>query len=220
MTGDQADILGRLKTLLPAGWFTDSTPVLDAVLSGIAWALSMIYGLTAYARLQTRISTATDGFLDLISFDFFGSTLPRKTAENDPAFRTRILAALFLERATRRGLIRALEILTGRTPWVFEPTRPADTGAYNTNTMGYGLAGGYGSVALPYQAFVIAYRPSGSGIPYIAGYGDSAGAYSTASRTKYATLSEIVGNVTDEDIFAAIDNVIPAGTTAWVQLSN
>ena len=46
-----------------------------------------VYGLTAYARLQTRIATATDGFLDLISFDFFGRRCPGKPQESDAAFR-------------------------------------------------------------------------------------------------------------------------------------
>jgi hypothetical protein len=218
--GDKNDMAARLKALLPNGWFGDSTPVLDAVLNGIGSALALIYGLISYAALQTRISTATDGFLDLISFDFFGSALPRRQAEMDTPFRARILTALLLERATRAGLIKTLVSLTGRAPKIFEPALPSDTGSYNTNSLGYNVAGGYGSLALPYQVFVIAYRPSGSGIPFIAGYGNPEGAYNTASQTKYASLGEIVGNVTDADIFNAIDSVMPAGTTAWTRLSN
>src|SRR4051812_48175468 len=129
-TGNKADIVTRLKAVLPSGWFGDSSPVLDAVLSGIASALAFVYDLAAYARLQARIATATDGFLDLISYDYFGPGLPRKLQETDASFRNRILAALLQERGTRRGLIRMLEMLTGRTPWVFEPARPADTGGY------------------------------------------------------------------------------------------
>jgi hypothetical protein len=218
--GDQQDFVVRIKALLPNGWFGDSTPILDAVLNGIGNALAFVYGLITYAGLQTRIATATDGFLDLISFDFFGLTLPRRPQETDSAFRLRIQAELFLERGTRNGMIKALQLLTGRTPIVFEPARPADTGAYNTNTMGYNVAGRYGSLQLRAQAFVIAYRPSGSGIPNIAGYGVSTGAYNIPSQTKYASLSEIVGNVTDADIYAAIDSVAPAGVTVWTQLSN
>jgi len=162
-TGDTTDIITRLKALLPNGWFQDATPILDGVLTGIATVLAQVYSLTNYAKLQTRIATATDGFLDLISFDFFGSLLPRKPQELDSPFRSRILAELFLERATRRGLIRVLQILTGRTPWIFEPARPADTGAYNTNTMGYGVAGGYGSVLLPISSIRHCLPSSGSG---------------------------------------------------------
>ena len=219
-TGDQNDLVARIKAILPGGWFRDSTPVLDAVLAGVGWALAMVYGLTSYAKLQTRIATATDGFLDLISFDFFGTGLPRKPQEGDTAFRTRIQAEMFLERATRHGLIRTLQLLTGRTPWVFEPARPADTGAYCTNTMGYGVAGGYGSLRVPFQAFVIAYRPLGQGIPNIAGYTNPEGAYSMPSQTEYANPSLIQGAVTDADIMSAIDSVKPAGTILWTQISS
>ncbi len=220
MTGDQADFVTRLKGVLPGGWFRDSTPVLDGVLSGIAWALAVAYGLAAYARLQTRIATATDGFLDLMSFDFFGSALPRKSQEPDAAFRNRILAALLQERGTRRGLIRVLQLLTGRTPWVFEPARPADTGGYGTGSMGYGVAGGYGSLAHPFQAFVVAYRPIGQGIPNIAGYGSPSGGYGTSGQAMYANLSLVQGAVTDADIYAAIDSVALAGTINWTQIQS
>ena len=219
-TGDQSDISSRIQALLPNGWFRDSTPVLNAVLAGVAWALAMVYGLISYARLQTRIATATDGFLDLISFDFFGIGLARQPNEGDPAFRARIQANMFLEKATRHGLIRTLQILTGRTPLVFEPARPADTGAYCTNTMGYGVAGGYGSLRVPFQAFVIAYRPLGQGIPNVAGYTDPEGAYSTPSQIEYANPSLIQGVVTDADIYAAMDRVKPVATIIWTQISS
>ncbi|MCE9565857.1 MAG: hypothetical protein K8U57_27850 [Planctomycetes bacterium] len=220
MIGDPGNIFGRIKAALPNGWFQGATPVLDGVLSGIAAALAAVYSQISYARLQTRVGTATDGFLDLISFDFFGANLPRRTQEMDAAFRNRILAALFPEKATRHGLVRTLEILTGRTPWVFEPARPADTGAYNTNTMGYGAAGGYGSVLLPFQAFVVAYRPTSQGIPYIAGYGNSPGAYSTPSQIEYANPGLVLGAVQDADIYAAIDGVKPVATTIWTRISS
>jgi hypothetical protein len=221
MVGDQADFVSRLKAALPNGWFSqDSTPVLDGFLNGIAWALALVYSLAAYAKLQTRILTATDGFLDLISFDFFGTSLPRKALESDSSFRTRIQTELFLERGTRNGLIRILQIITGRTPWVFEPGRPADTGAYNTNTMGYGLTGGYGSLRVPFQAFVKAFRPIGQGIPFVGGYGNSVGAYSTPSQLEYANESLIQGAVSDSDIFAAISSVQPVGTICWTQISS
>jgi hypothetical protein len=218
--GTQVDIVSRIKTVLPNGWFQGDTPILDGVLNGIAWALAFVYSLASYTQLQSRISTATDGFLDLISADFFGSGLPRRSQENDSAFRTRILAELLLERGTRKGLIRVLQLLTGRTPKVFEPARPADTGGYNTNSCGYGVAGGYGSLAVPYQAFVIAYRPRGQGIPNIAGYNFPQGAYSTASQSEYANETLIQGAVTDADIYAAIDSVKVAGTLIWTQIQS
>lgn len=220
MTGTQADILNRLKAVLPVGWFTTDTPILDAVLNGIASALALVYSQVSYAALQTRIRTATDGFLDLISFDYFGSTLARNTAETDASFRTRILAALFPERGTRNGIIKALTLLTGRAPWIFEPANIIDTGSYCTNNIGYSVAGGYGSLVMHQQAFVTAYRPSNSGIPNIAGYGFPQGAYSTASQAEYASLSQIVGYVTDAALYAAVDAAKPAGSAVWVNLSN
>src|SRR5690242_14267395 len=130
MTGDANDMLARIKALLPTRWFNENSPVLNAVLSGLAYGLSLIYSLVTYAQLQTRIATATDAFLDLISFDFFGSSLPRRKQEADAPFRVRIIATLLRAKGTRPGMIAALETLTGRTPIIFEPARPADTGAY------------------------------------------------------------------------------------------
>ena len=219
-TGDQQDFINRLKAVLPAGWFGNSTPVLDAVLNGIAWSLALVYGLAAYARLQTRIATASDGFLDLVSYDYFGPGLPRKPQETDASFRNRILAALLQERGTRRGLIRMLEMLTGRTPWVFEPARPEDTGGYDVGGCGYDLAGGYGAIDVPYQAFVIAYRPTGQGIPNMSGYDSGPGGYDVGGQLAYTDLSQMVGAVTDEDIYQAIDSVKPAGTTIWAQIQS
>lgn len=128
-TGDQNDILQRLKGALPR-WFGDNTPILDALLQGLAWAGSFVYSLWAYAKLQTRIKTATDGWLDMIAADFFGSSLMRSANQSDASFRARIIINLIRERATRAGVIKVLQDLTGRTPIIFEPQRPLDTGAY------------------------------------------------------------------------------------------
>jgi hypothetical protein len=220
VTGDQNDILARLKTLLPNGWFRDSTPILDGVLSGIAWALAFVYSFANYAKLQTRIATATDGFLDLISFDFFGSTLPRRLQELDAAFRARIQAEMLLERATRTGMIRALQILTGRTPLIFEAANPFDAGGYNTGALAYGAAGGYGSLQLPFQAFLTAFRPSGQGVANVAGYGNPEGAYNTGSQIEYVTPAMVQSTVTDQDIYDAINRTKVEGTIIWTRISS
>lgn len=172
--GDQNNILGRLISYLPRSWFDgDSNPVRDAVLSGLAAGHAFIYSILAYVRLQTRIKTASEGFLDLISQDFFGGAVPRATNENDARFLSRILINLFRERATRRGVIEVLVDLTGLTPIIIEPWNPADCGAYGSPNRGYGVAGYYGSMLLQYQGFVKVFRPSPSGIANVAGYGFS-----------------------------------------------
>lgn len=216
MTGDPQDIVARLKSVLPARWFGDSTPVLDALLSGLAAAWSWLYQLLAYARLQTRIATATDDWLDRIAADFFGPRLARRTNEDDDDFRHRILLEIKRPRATRPALIQALTDLTGRPPSIFEPARPADTGAYNL-ALGYGAAGGWGSLSLPCQFFVTAYRPRDSGIAAIPGYG--AGGWNQ-SASAWASLGMIQGQVTDPDIFATIADTLPAGITAWSRISS
>lgn len=219
--GDQTDIYRRLRGYLPP-WFGDEaeTPIINGLLNGLAYAGSYVYGLLSYARLQTRIKTATDGWLDMIAADFFGSSLQRAANQSDASFRARIIVNLFRERATRNGMIKVLEDLTGRTPTIIEPTRPADTGVYGGPLIGYGAAGAYGSLLMPYQCFVIAYRPLGTGIPSVAGYGISTGAYSTPSQSEWASLSMIQDGVTDEDIYAAIEATRPVATTVWTNISN
>lgn len=220
-TGDQSDIYRRLRGYLPP-WFGDEadTPIINGILNGLAYGGSYVYGLLSYARLQTRIKTATDGWLDMIAADFFGDTLLRAANQSDASFRARILINILRERATRAALIRILQDLTGRTPIVVEPTRPMDTGSYGGPLIGYGVAGAYGSLLLPFQAFVTAYRPIGTGIPLVAGYGISTGGYSQPSRASYASLSMIQGAVTDADIYAAVDSVKPVGTSVWTRISS
>lgn len=213
-------MLGRLHRLIPNGWFTvGASPLLDGMLAGIANTLAFIYSLLAYLRQQMRISTATDGFLDLIAVDYFGNRLVRAANQGDASFRARIIANLLRERGTRKSVVDILTQLTGRAPIIFEPRRPLDTGVYGGPGLAYGLVGGYGSTRLPYQSFVTAFRPLGQGIPNIAGYGIPTGAYSTGSQAEYASLSMIHG-ITDLDLFAAVDSVRPAAYTIWVRISS
>ena len=218
--GDQNDFVNRLRTLLPNGWFADEAPVLNAVLNGCAYCLALMYSLIAYAKLQTRIATATDGFLDLVSFDYFGAFLMRRMNEMDAAFRVRIFQNLLRQKATRGGIIKLLTDLTGQTPVVFEPWRPLDCGAYDKNICGYDLAGGWGELDIPYQAFVTAYNPIGFGIPSIAGYGNPEGAYDTGSQTEWTDESMVSGLVTDADLYAAVADAKVEGTIVWMQITN
>lgn len=217
--GDQSDIFARIKAVLPR-WFGPSSPLLDALVTGLANAEAFAYSLYLYAKLQTRILTATDGWLDMVAADFFGAALLRASNQSDASFRARIIANLLRERGTRNAINRVLIDLTGRAPIIFEPQRPADTGAYGAPNSGYGVAGGYGSMLLPFQAFVRAYRPTSTGIPLVAGYGSSPGGYGIASQADYASILQSTGAVQDADIQAAIDSVKPAGTTIWVQINS
>ena len=191
MTGDTNDMLARIKAVLPARWFPDATPLLDGVVTGLAEAGAWLYALLATVKLQTRLKTATGGFLDMIAQDYFGGRLPRRTGQSDDSFRVRIETELFRDRGTRGAVIEVLNYLTGRSPVVFEPARPADTCAWGM-ALGYGVAGGWGSLMLPFQCFVTAYRPTNQGID----------------------------PVSDDDIMAAIAGVTPVAAIAWVRISN
>jgi hypothetical protein len=224
MTGDQADFMGRLRTVLPRCWFADETPVLDSVLSGLADAWAWIYSLLQYVKLQCRIGNATDIWLDIIAFDFFGGGLCRRSEESDDAYRVRIKAEIFRERGTRNAVIIALTELTGRQPAVFEPARATDTGGYGSaggsgGGVGYGTGGGWGSQELPFQCFITAYRPAGGGVSDVAGWGASAGGYCVGA-VEYATLNMVQAQVTDADIYQVVSSVMPAATIGWTQITN
>jgi hypothetical protein len=217
-TGDQQDQFQRIKALLPR-WFADSTPVLDALLNGLAYIKAFLYGLIDYARLQTRVKTATDGWLDMISADFFGGALPRQAGQADADYRNAIIVAMFRELATRRALIQVLTDLTGHAPALFEPRRPLDTGSYGGPLLGYGMAGGYGSLLIPYQAFVSVPVAPGPGVPGIAGYGVPTGGYGKPSWAAYGSRQMLQGAIADADIYAAIDRVKPAATIVWTRIA-
>lgn len=242
-TGDVNDMVARIKGVLPIRWFPDpnsdgtsNTPVLDGVLTGIAWPWSQFYGMLQFVKLQTRIATATGSFLDIITIDFLGTRLPRRNGEGDPSFRVRIMKEIVRSRATRQALVQVLTDLTGRAPVIFEPRWPPDTGGWGFlgMTVGTGLefgsidgtapgAGGWGSLALPFQVFVTAFRGGGGGIANVGGFytgsGWAGGGYGVGA-LEFASLSMSVGQITDDEINAAVASVIPVATTAWVQISN
>ncbi len=212
-------MLSRLRAALPARWFPDVAPLLDGLLSGLAQAAATSYSLVQYARQQARITTATGLWLDLIATDCFGIRLQRRAGEADTPFRARIQLELLRPRATRAALSQQLLDLTGTAPWIFEPSRPADTGAWGGGSgglgvAGYGVAGGWGSLALPFQVFVVATRPPGAGIALVPGYGG--GGYGVAG--EYGSLTMLSG-VTDADIAATIAAVMPAATVAWTRIT-
>lgn len=218
MIGTAADMAQRLLALLPLRWFADSAPVLTALLAGLADGWAWLHAMLGYVRQQTRLATATDSFLDLISQDFFAATLPRRPGEADVAFRARIQREMFRPRGTRAALMAELTALTGRTPTIFEPARPADTGAWGT-ALGYGTAGGWGSLMLPFQCFVTAFRPRASGVPSVAGYGRGPGGYGHGA-IQYAGQAAVRSQVTDAQIEAAIAGTAPVAVIAWSRIAN
>ncbi len=237
-TGDQNDVVGRLKAVMVRGWFptttpgaSSNTPVLDGVLAGIASMWAWLYSLLAYVKLQTRIGTATDVNLDIIAQDYFGPNLARLVNEGDTQYRARIRANLFAPKDTRAAVSAAVENVTGLAPFIFEPRNTGDTGGYGAsggpdNTgLAYGAAGGWGSLKLPFQAFIIAQRPSGGGIALVGGYysiadgGPAPGGYGVGA-IEYAGLSLVQGQVTDSTIYGAITSAKPAATIMWTAITD
>ena len=81
MVGDLSDFISRLGVALPKRWFAEQSPNLDALLASIATPWVWLYNLIAYVIAQTRLATATNGWLDLIAFDYFGRDLSRRTRD-------------------------------------------------------------------------------------------------------------------------------------------
>ncbi len=85
--------------------------------------------------------------------------------------------------------------------------------------LGYGAAGGWGSLMLPFQCFVTVFRPLGSGVPLVSGYGGPAAGWG-AGALEYASMDIVQSQVTDADINAAIARTLPVATIAWTRISN
>lgn len=214
--GDLTDIFNRMKRYLVSWFSTSNTPNLDALLQAYAYTGNYAYQLSQYAQLQTRLKTATGQFLDLAAEDYFGSALPRRPNESDDAYRTRILLNIIRERATRYAIIKILVDLTGRVPIVFEPGRLQDVGAWDTYTFAWDAAGAWGG-NVDYTCFVTAYRPKGQGVSGIGGYDTYYGGYDNSPRFAYIGVNQ-GQDVTDADIYAAVESVRMEGTKIWVRI--
>lgn len=219
-TGDQNDMIRRLKAIIP-DWFssTVATPLLDGVLAAAGAALGHSFDLRTYAHAQIRIRTATDGWLDLIAYDYFGLAFRRRAEQSDESFRQGIIDEILRARGTRPGVIKALADLTGKEPFYFEPANATDTGGIGTGSMGWTMAGRWGSLAHPHQAFIRPYRPAGSSIPNIIGFGGGGGGYGTGA-FMYASPQFVDAEVTDQDIYRAIERSKPAGTIMWTSVQS
>jgi hypothetical protein len=227
MTGDLVEIVGRLRSGLPKRWFNEKSPNLDALLTSIATPWVWLYDLIDYAIRQTRIATASDGWLDLTAVDYFGRGLRRKINESDTAYRLRIRMALLREAATRSAVISGLEGLTGIEPIIFEPANCMDTGAYGTvvgastsvgGGLAYGQVGRWGNLNLPFQFFVTAARPLVPGVSMLAGYGTPGGGYGQGS-LGYVAVSLLPGQVTDAEIQNTLRGLLPINAVAWLRIN-
>lgn len=209
--GDVNDIFARLRAQIPGSWFKTS-PNFDATLQGPAWALSTVYAQITYAQLQTRIATATDGYLDLIANDFFGTDLPRLANEQDGAYRARILANLFVKGPTRANMSAVLTLVTGRAPDIFEPSNTTDSGGWDGGAYWDVDAFRWGA-PMPYQSFITAYRPltQANSLGELDSWRwswDSYGAWSDMPTT----------SLTDAAIIAAVESTRMTGTIVWLRI--
>lgn len=222
-TGDENDMLARSRAILPR-WFPDVSPILDGLLAGQAAVSSFVWSLIEYAKKQTRITTATDGFLDMVAYDYFGLRFRRKAQEADVTFSARIKAEIIRPRATRASVKKVLLDTTGDDGYLyFEPANPTDTGGYGiAGHMGWSVSGRWGSLDLPHQAFIIPLRPPGQGIPNAQGYRLTAGERAIGGldqgSIQYGSMDQVYGPVTDLDIYAALESVKPAGTVLWTAI--
>src|ERR1700687_2679790 len=113
-TGDPQDIVTRLRAVL-APWFPDpsQSPNLNAILSGIGDVMSVCYAFIQYAAAQTRLGTASGGWIDLWGWDYLGAKVTRRTAELDSQLKARIIKEIFRDRCTRNSVSVMLNDLTG-----------------------------------------------------------------------------------------------------------
>lgn len=246
---DSNDTVNRLYALIPQGWFPDlaDSPDLQAILSGIASSYSTadqdgVYQLLQYVEQQTRISTASGFWLDMIAGDFFGTHLTRNwPAEPDSSFRRRIMLNLLAPRGSRCALFSNVTNLTGYYPKIVELRNTNDCGSYTSlanwswGGCAYNEVGAYGTMLMPYQLLINVTRPFGEGIPNVNGYGMSGGGYAELPQPfgyvgglrpinwgngEYVELTDIIGPVTDQNIYDTIAHTMPAGTIAWTNISD
>ncbi len=226
-TGDQNDIVSRLQSYLPRGWFGDLTqaPIIGGLLAGIASVFAIMYTLIMFFWAQMRLQTSTGGWIDIWASDFLGSSLPRKPNESDASYIARIKIAIFQQRATRPAMISVLTQLTGRAPIIFEPARPLDSGCMGANTGVASFCGvsRMGSIAAPFSCLITAFRPLVTGGSAGAAYCNAAAWSALATSLSHGytgSLSEEVTAASDADIYAAINATRPIATNIGVSISN
>lgn len=216
--GDHDDILNRLLSQTPESWFGADHPVLNVVLEGYVNTAKFHYNdQYLYSKLQTRIKTATDIYLDGISKDFLGDLLPRRDGEKDDLYRKRILATILQMKATRPAMENALFLLTGYKPVIFEPRR--DGTFYNVNC--YCNHSLYGSSSMPYQCFIDVYVGAFQGMSGYGAYNIPIMSYSTVAPVQqnwYGSDSLEKTEITDADIYQIINLTKCEGTICYTRI--
>lgn len=147
------DLVARLRLALPGRWFADDAPVLSDLLGGLAAGWAALFDLLDTVRLLSRLQTVTGAYLDLAGQDYFGQRFLRRIDEPDAAYRARVAVALRRSRATRAAVVDAAAA-AGAVVTVFEPAQPSDTGVYGGPLLGWSVAGGWGSLAMPLECMV------------------------------------------------------------------
>lgn len=223
MTGDVEDIVRRLRSVIPKGWFGEQSPNLSAILRSFATPWVWLFSLLAFVQAQSRVSSASDMWLDLIAQDYLGANCRRKPHESDTLYRVRLRNLLLPHAATRSALAGGVERLTGAAPAIFEPSNCGDTGSYGSLAatspgLAYGVQGGWGSLTLPNQFFINVGPPAINDASAFAGYGTGAGGYGTG-HSAYLDLSLVPGRITDQDIQTTICRFLPIGAVAWLRIT-
>jgi len=149
---DSTEMLRRLRSLVPHGWFGDVAPIRDIVLGGVADAMVWVRAQGQVVRAGTRRAGTTGWLLDVDPYGFFGTTFLRHPGESDDAWRKRYTDEIFRPRVTRPAIDKALFDLTGRHPIILELWNTGDCGGYGVPSTAYGggvpnaaWSGGYGS---------------------------------------------------------------------------
>lgn len=207
----------RIRAVLPARWFADDAPVLGAVLAGFDAGCQPVFAALEWVALQARLATATGGWLDARAWDFMAGRLLRRPGEDDPHFSARLRREVIRPRVTRAAVTALLTDLSGTAPRIFEPGDPRDTGGYGMG-WGWGVAGGWGSLAVPAQCLIEMRRPAGQGVPDAAGWGSPAGGWGMGA-LQWAPLDGGAGQVTDAETLALVGANTAAGVTAWTRIT-
>lgn len=234
-SASSASFLQRFRNYLPP-WYGDEGdhPIVDSVIFMASTVALGAFRVIREADFQVRLKTASGGWLDLWSYDFFQGGVPRMQDETDESFRGRIEREIFRDRNTRQALYDAMLDLTGYPPRIFEPMQPRDTGAYGGPFMAYngvgyngdeelvaaGEIGRYGEY-VPHQGWIDVTLPDPVGIPIIGGYGVGPWGYDAAgggAHGMWFSSEPPPGVVTSREIDAVLRRTKPEGVILWVRL--